>query len=170
MPRIDIPEGDDKITDRVWQLRPEYAEPARLMLEACGRHSILDRRLREAVRYRIAIINGCLLCQQARSEETGMTEAAYADVATFRTSPWFSDREKLALEYAELFALDHHSIDDEFFDRMRAEFTDPEIVDLTFFTGRFMAFGRLTHVLGLDDTCELVPPVAAGAGAGIASF
>jgi alkylhydroperoxidase family enzyme len=162
MPRIDIPEGDGKTTERVWELRPEYAEPNRRYLEAARQQSILEPRLREAVRYRMAIINGCLLCLQGRSEETGMTEAAYADVATFRTSPLFSDREKLALEYAELFALDHHSIDDAFFERLRNEFTDPEIVDLTFFTGRAMSFGRLTHVLGLDDACEFVPPVAAG--------
>ena len=35
------------------------------------------------------------------------------------------------MEYAERFAIDHTSIDDAFVERLRASFTDPEILDLT---------------------------------------
>ena len=34
----------------------------------------------------------------------------------------------MALEYAEKLAVDHHAIDDAFFERLRAEFSDPEIL------------------------------------------
>ena len=46
---------------------------------------------------------------------------------------------------------------DAFFARLRPLFTDQEVLDLTFYVGRFLAFGRLTHVLGLDDSCDLGP-------------
>jgi alkylhydroperoxidase family enzyme len=60
------------------------------------------------------------------------------------------------VRYAELFLLAHERIDDALFDDLHREFTDAEILDLTFFTARYMAFGRMTHVLGLDDSCALV--------------
>jgi len=147
------------VTDRVWKLRPEYAPAAAAMVDAVQRLSILDVRMREAVRYRMAQINGCLICQAFRSSaarEEGFTEDDYNAIgnAEARTAR-FSPREALAIDYAERFAIDHHSLDDEYFERMHELFTDPEIVDLTFFAGRYMAFGRLTHVLGLDDTCEV---------------
>jgi AhpD family alkylhydroperoxidase len=160
VPRLAIPDGPEKITDRVYRLRPDYAEPAAKLLEAVTCRSILSPREREAVRYRIALINGCLICQSSRSadaRDAGFTEAMYAEIGAGTPSGSFTARERLAVEFAERFALDHHSMGDEFFARLKELFSDPEILDLTVFTGRFMAFGRLTHVLGLDDSCELAP-------------
>jgi hypothetical protein len=62
MPRLPIPDGPDHITDRVWALRPELGEAAKAMKEAAyGQAMLLPLRLREAVRFRIALINGCAL-------------------------------------------------------------------------------------------------------------
>lgn len=155
MPRIAVPDGPEHITERVYALRPEYQAPAKAMLNACMNDSILPMRLRELARYRIAQINGCLLCQAARVAGADLVEDDYAEVATHATSMRFSVREALAIDFAERFALDHHSLDDEAFERLHAEFSDGEILDLTYFVGRFMAFGRMTHVLGLDDSCSL---------------
>ena len=166
MPRVTVPDGPEHITDRVYALQPAYAEPARMMREAVTYHSVLPERMKEAVRYRIAQINGCLLCQAARTPaaaEAGFTEAMYAQVDRAQDSEEFDAREKLAIEFAELFALDHHRLDDQFFTRLHDLFSESEIVDLTFYTGCYMAFGRLTHVLGLDDSCvlDLARPAAA---------
>ena len=68
----------------------------------------------------------------------------------------YSAREKLAIEYAEKMALDHHSIDDAFFDRLHGEFTDPEIVELGMLIGQFIGVGRLLMVLDLEPkVCEI---------------
>jgi alkylhydroperoxidase family enzyme len=171
LPRITIPDGPEPITDRVYSLRPEFAEPAAKMYEAVNSKSILPERIKEAMRYRIAQINGCLLCQASRSSaaaQDGFTEEVYATIADFASSPYLSDREKLAVRYAELFALDHHRLDDAMFEDLHREFSDAEILDLTFFTARYMAFGRLTHVLGLDDAC--VVPTATGARSAMIPF
>ena len=61
-------------------------------------------------------------------------------------------RDRLAVEYAERFALDHHTLDDAFFARLRASFTDAEVLDLTVCIGGWLALGRTLHVLGLDDS------------------
>jgi alkylhydroperoxidase family enzyme len=164
MPNIDVPDGPEPIHLRALSLRPEFRQPWIDLYQAVVNRSILPWRISEATRYRIAQINGCIICQAHRApggEGQEFTEQAYAEVASFATSELFSEREKLAIEFSELFALDHHKIDAEFFDRLHANFTDEEILDLTFCTARYMAFGRLTHVLGLDDSCELTPSVVA---------
>jgi hypothetical protein len=56
------------------------------------------------------------------------------------------------MEYAQLFALDHQSIDDAFFVRLRGAFTDPEILDLTICLSAFLGLGRTLRVLGITET------------------
>ena len=89
--------------------------------------------------------------------EQGVTEEMYAHVAEHRDHPEYSDAERMAIEYAERFALDHLSLDDEFFVRLREQFSDADILDLTICIGEFLAFGRLTQVLKLDQECSLEP-------------
>ncbi len=78
------------------------------------------------------------------------TENMYAHVAEYRADQRYSEREKLAIEYAERFALDHLSIDDTFFRQLREHYSDREIVDLTICIATFLGFGRLTQVFELS--------------------
>ena len=84
-----------------------------------------------------------------------MTEDEYAHVEEHTTYPSYSPRERLAIDYAERFALDHHSLDDAYYARMREHFSDAEVLDLTVCVGGWLALGRTLHVLGLDDSCRL---------------
>ena len=86
--------------------------------------------------------------------EQGVTEELYAHVAE-HDHPEYSAAEQVAIEYAERFALDHLSIDEAFFDRLHAHFSDADILDLTICIADFMGFGRLTQVLQLDVSCEV---------------
>ncbi len=56
----------------------------------------------------------------------------------------------MALEYADRMALDHHSIDDGFFERLHEHFSDEQIVELGMMIGQFIGFGRLLMVLDLE--------------------
>jgi alkylhydroperoxidase family enzyme len=56
----------------------------------------------------------------------------------------------MALEYAEKLAVDHHAIDDAFFERLRGEFTDPEVLELGMMIGQYIGFGRLLKILDLE--------------------
>lgn len=82
--------------------------------------------------------------------DAGLTEEKIAAVAEYRTSPLFSDRERLAVEFAEKMALDHQSIDDVFFSKLRAIFSDPEIIELGMAIGQYIGFGRLLMVLDVE--------------------
>jgi len=88
--------------------------------------------------------------------DAGLTEEKIAAVVEYRTSPLFSERERLALEFAEMMAVDHQSIDDAFFGRLRAEFSDAEIVELGMAIGQYIGFGRLLKVLDVErPVCDL---------------
>ena len=71
----------------------------------------------------------------------------------------FSERERLAIEYAERIAELPRELpyNDEFWDRLCAKFDDGEIVDLTYSITTWIATGRFVHALGLDGTCPTGP-------------
>jgi alkylhydroperoxidase family enzyme len=159
MPQIEVPDGTADPEVRVWALRPEMGIGAGALSHAIYEQSIIPVRERELARMRIALINGCAICQQWRSTpgaQGEITEDDYVHVLDYATHAGYSERERLAVEYAELFALDHDRIDDAFFARLRAAgFSDPEILDLTVCIGGWLALGRTLHVLGLDDACRI---------------
>ncbi|GAB4584630.1 carboxymuconolactone decarboxylase family protein [Nocardia sp. IFM 10818] len=154
---IDIPEGKDPI-GYVWgEMVPGIGVAAANFSLAVYSHTTLGLREFEAARLRIAQINGCLFCLDWRTDRNGeKVEESFADdVTNWRTTASFDDRTRLAAEYAERYALDHHNLDDDFFQRMLAHYTQAEIVELSMCLGSWLAFGRLNHVLGLDAVCVL---------------
>ena len=85
--------------------------------------------------------------------QQGASEELYAHVEEYRSWPGYTDRERLAIEFAERFVVDHTNMDDEFFGRLRAHFADDEIVDLGLCVAIFMGLGRFLRVLGIDEAC-----------------
>ncbi|MEW2565744.1 carboxymuconolactone decarboxylase family protein [Streptomyces sp. NPDC047070] len=154
---IDIPEGRNAI-EYVWgDLVPGIGPAAANFSLAVYAHTTLGLREFEAARLRIAQINGCLFCLDWRTDRDGVkVEEEFADaVAKWRTTDTFDERTRLAAEYAERYALDHHGLDEEFWDRMTAHYDQAQIVELTMSLGSWLAFGRLNRVLGLDAMCVL---------------
>ncbi|MFC9897916.1 carboxymuconolactone decarboxylase family protein [Nocardia sp. NPDC127579] len=154
---IDVPEGKDPI-GFVWgEMVPGIGIPASGFSLSVYEHSTLGLREFEAARLRIAQINGCVFCLDWRTERDGQkVEEAFADAVTdWKTTELFDERTRLAAEYAERYAIDHHNLDDEFWQRMFAHYTQAEVVELSMSIGSWLAFGRLNHVLGLDAACVL---------------
>jgi alkylhydroperoxidase family enzyme len=158
MPHIDIPDGNAAPEVRVWALRPDMGIGAGALSHAIYEQSIVPVRERELARMRIAQINDCAICRQWRSTpgaQGTLTEDEYAHVDTWQSYEGYSERERLAIDYAERFALDHHSLDEAFYARLRAAYTDAEVLDLTVCIGGWLALGRTLHVLGIDESCRL---------------
>ena len=154
---IDIPEGKDT-SGYVWgEMVPGIGVAASRLSLAVYEHTTLGLREFEAARLRIAQINGCVFCLDWRTERDGQkVEDDFADaVSDWRTTDRFDERTRLAAEYAERYATDHHNLDDEFWQRMSAHYDQREIVELSMSIGSWLAFGRLNHVLGLDTVCVL---------------
>ncbi|MFB7939773.1 carboxymuconolactone decarboxylase family protein [Streptomyces sp. NPDC056049] len=157
---IDIPEGQEPI-GYVWgDMVPGIGMAAANFSLSVYAHTTLGLREFEAARLRIAQINGCHFCLDWRTDRDGekVEEGFDAVVAAWRTtevSDSFDVRTRLAAEYAERYALDHHGLGEEFWARMTAHYSQTEIVELTMSLGSWLAFGRLNRVLGLDEVCVL---------------
>lgn len=154
---VDVPEGKDPIS-YVWgEIVPTIGGAAAKLAMKVYSDSTLGLREFEAARLMIAEINGCVFCQDYRTERDGeKVEDTFDEaVRNWRTTDAFDARTRLAAEYAELYASDHHSIDDAFWKRMTAEYDQREIVELSMCLGSWLAFGRLNRVLGLDTACVL---------------
>lgn len=142
-------------------MAPKLALPAAGFTAAVYADCSLSLREFEAARITIARVNDCAVCLSWRSnrdvprfqqDPNPPDEDFYAHVG----KPWdgFTERETLTAQFADLFANDHLSMDDAFWERMHASFTDDEIVELGLCVGSWIAFGRLQRVLGVD-ACRL---------------
>jgi alkylhydroperoxidase family enzyme len=154
---VDVPVGKDPIA-YVWgELVPHIGPAAARFSAAVYAHTTLGLHEFEAARLRIAQVNGCVFCQDWRTErdgervEDGFDEA----VRNWASSDTLDGRTRLAAEYAERYAQDHHGLDQAFWDRMNMHYSQCEIVELTMCLGAWLAFGRLNRVLGLDTACVL---------------
>jgi alkylhydroperoxidase family enzyme len=79
-----------------------------------------------------------------------MTEAMVGNLAQAEASLVFTPREKLALQFAELMAVSHQQIDDDFFAALKQEFSAAQIIELGMLIGVFIGYGRLLSVLDLE--------------------
>ena len=126
------------------------------LIDAAYNKSILPVGVREAARIRIAQLNDCSVCLTFRADSVraqGLGEDLYGAVGSEDDDrAELTEQERLAVEFAELFAIDHERIDDAFMDRMKASFTDAEILDLTICVAAFLGLGRALHVLGITET------------------
>jgi AhpD family alkylhydroperoxidase len=167
-PRLDVPAGPGGPPVQVWNLRPELLPTVTAMIDGPYRRSQLPAREREAARMRIAQLNDCAICRDFRAGSAragGATEDLYAHVDE-PGDAHYTPRELLAIEFAERFALDHQGMGDAFFERLRAVFSDSELVDLSVCCAAFLGLGRVLAVLGIDGSpapADGSPEAASGA-------
>jgi len=159
MARITFPErGFGEHVD--WALlRPKMAAGMGALSEAVYTNSQLPVREREAARWTIALINDCAVCQDTRArhgDEAGADEDFYRQVADWRSSTTLSERERLAAEFAQHFALDHLAMGDDVWARLHAAFSDEELADLTMCCGMFLGLGRVLAVIGVPAPEERI--------------
>ncbi|MEJ5030534.1 carboxymuconolactone decarboxylase family protein [Comamonas sp. MYb21] len=95
----------------------------------------LDILLKELVRLRASQINGCAFCLDMHvtdAVKAGESSRRLATVAAWRETPFFSDRERAALEWTEALTLvSHDHVPDAVWDAVRPHFTDAELMELT---------------------------------------
>lgn len=153
MPRVDVPDGPGGPPVQVFNMRPALLPTVQAMIDGPYKHSRLPVREREAARVRIAELNDCRICRDFRAKSViagGATEDLYEHVADAHAHDDYTQRERLAIEFAERFAIDHAAMDDELFTRLRSAFGDDEIVDLTICCAAFLGLGRVLAVLGIE--------------------
>lgn len=159
IPDIKSPDGSPvPESHRLMMLNKDMGKALSGLSQAIYEKSPLDKRVREAVRMRIAQMNQCMICLAFRFPELqvqGVDEKFYAAVADWRNSAIFSEKEKIAIEYSELFAQDHLKISDTFFAKLRQHFSSEEIFVLTGTIAGLIANGRMMQVLQVEQSCSL---------------
>jgi len=107
----------------------------------------LGRRLVDLVLLRVSQINGCAYCidMHWRDLIKQDIDARHLNaVAGWREAPFFSERERAALRWAELVtATPHSDASDEEFARLRPLFSDVEIAELGFAVAAINAWNLL---------------------------
>ena len=160
MARIELPPPSGMGEHVDWSLhRTEMAIGMGKFSEAVYGNTKLDVREREAARWTIALVNHCKVCQDTRARgahDHAIDEGFYAEVAGWATSEQLTERERMAAEFAQHFALDHLAMDDAFWARAREVFADDELADLIMCCGMFLGLGRAMAVVGVDPPHERI--------------
>ena len=120
---------------------------AMLNLQKEVESSGLDRTLLELVKVRASQLNGCAYCIDMHTKDArarGETEQRLYALNAWRETPFFSDRERAALEWTEEVTqvADTH-VRDDVYERVRALFSEPELVALTFAVVAINGWNRL---------------------------
>ena len=104
-------------------------------MEQHVRQSGLDRSLVELVKLRASYINGCAYCVDMHSKDAraeGETEQRIYSVPVWRETPFYTPRERAALEWAEIVTkISERGVPDDVYESVRKEFSDEELVELT---------------------------------------
>jgi len=104
-------------------------------LERIARERGIERKLLHLIKTRVSQINGCAYCidmhtKDARAE--GETEQRLYGLSAWRETPFYTPRERAALEWAETLTLiASHHVEDALYARTREHFTEAELVGLT---------------------------------------
>jgi AhpD family alkylhydroperoxidase len=108
----------------------------------------LDILLKELVRLRASQINGCAFCLDMHvtdARKAGESERRMATVAAWRETPFFSERERAALEWTESLTLvSQNHVPDAVWDAVRPHFTDAELVELTLLITSINSWNRFS--------------------------
>ena len=96
----------------------------------------LEHSLLRLVEVRASQINGCAYCLDMHTKDAraaGETEQRIYTLDAWRETPFFTDRERAALEWTEVVTLVAETrVPDDVFERVRQQFSEEELVELTF--------------------------------------
>jgi AhpD family alkylhydroperoxidase len=110
--------------------------------------SKIEAPLFELVKIRASQLNGCAYCIDMHTKDArraGETEQRIYALNAWRETPFFTDRERAALEWTEtLTRLSESRVSDELFQRVSRQFKEAELVALTFAVVVINGWNRLS--------------------------
>ena len=118
--RIDIMEKGQEAVKTLYGLAKYFSK------------SSIERSLLDLIHFRISQINGCAFCLDMHSKDLraeGETEQRLYVLNAWREAPFYSERERAALGWAE--AVNKHDVPDEIYNEARKKFSEEELIELT---------------------------------------
>jgi AhpD family alkylhydroperoxidase len=113
-------------------------------LQRCG----LPKDLLNLIKLRVSQINGCAFCidmHWKKSRALGETETRLYSLDAWRECPYYSDRERAALSWAEALTrvTDGH-VSDSVYEEVSPYFTNKELADLSLAVATINAWNRVS--------------------------
>lgn len=129
---------------------PEGLYAAMKQVENYVAGSGMDPKLLYLLKYRVSQINHCAYCLDMHSKEAlhyGEEPLRLYTVAAWREAPYYSEKERIALELAEkLSLLPENHVDDALFEKLGTFFSKQEIAVLTLAIAQINSWNRLVQV------------------------
>jgi len=108
--------------------------------------SSIEKSLLHLIKFRVSQINGCAYCLDMHSKDlraAGETEQRLYLMDGWRESPFYTDRERAALTWAEALTLiTAGHVSDEVYEAARKEFSEEELIDLTLAVATINSWNR----------------------------
>jgi AhpD family alkylhydroperoxidase len=129
------------------QLSPEHFKGLMAFSNEIKKGSI-EQSILDLVDIRASQINGCTFCLDMHSKEARMHEERplrLHHVAAWRGSTLFNPRERAALAWTEaLTKLPEGGVPDDLYEKVRGQFSEKELSDLTFQVMAINAWNRVS--------------------------
>ncbi len=113
-------------------------------LQTCG----LPQTLLNLIKFRVSQINGCAYCLDMHSKDlraAGETEQRLYLLDAWREAPFYSERERAALAWAEAVTrVTEGHVPDEVFQEARSQFSEEELANLTLAVVAINSWNRLS--------------------------
>jgi AhpD family alkylhydroperoxidase len=135
-------------------------------LNDCG----LERPLLLLVQLRTSQLNGCAYCLDMHWKDLralGESEQRLCSLDAWRECPYYSERERAALAWAEaVTAITPGHVPDALHEQVKPHFTGRELADLTLAVAAINAWNRLSIAARIEPGTYQPAPVAVAAAAG----
>lgn len=135
------------------ETRIDLLEKGQKVIKALGGLSMylakssLEPQLINLIDFRVSQINGCAYCLDMHSKDlraAGESEQRLYTIAAWREAPFYSERERAALAWAEAVTkLKDGNVPDEVYEEARRQFSEQELIDLTVAVTTINTYNRI---------------------------
>jgi uncharacterized peroxidase-related enzyme len=150
------------------QRKPKLAQAlATLNAAVMDPQGEVDLGFRRLIGHLASKASGCLYCQAHTllgAKNFGISEEKLADVWTYSSSPHYTERERLALDFALAAASQPNAVTDSQFEQLRLHWSDTEIVEILGVVAMFGFLNRWNDTMATP--LEAVPQQVASDAAG----
>ena len=109
--------------------------------------SAVEKPLLNLLYFRVSQINGCAFCLDMHSKDLraiGETEQRLYLLDAWRETPFYSDRERAALAWAEAVTkINGADVPDDVYEAARKQFSEAELIDLTLAVITINSYNRI---------------------------
>jgi uncharacterized peroxidase-related enzyme len=133
--------------------RPPIFANTWALLTELAEEGVLPKRYLELCLVTVSLLNKCSYCVSHHAPKlaiAGVSEAGAARLLDYKDHPELEDIDKLVVEYAIAVTNHWNRTRDELFARLKAHFSEAQIVEMTWRTALCGAFNRFNDILQLD--------------------